>query len=385
MNVRFIITLFSLFLIAGASSPFFAKAQSSLAKDRFNIYGQLRPSITHIDSRNNTDKATSLTQYQVRARLNVNYVINPAIKVQSRFVMKLSTEMDSMDLWAHPYAPTSSGLAPGQTTIDIFNLAWTASEKFYMEFGRMQHAFQLRGLIPKSFDRYHSQNLASTWSDGLWVRWSASKNWHIHSIFQYNHPKGSGAAFTRPLSFKNKQARISYFITIEHAYTQGFWSQRELSATLIPKAINVEGKDKNYFLFSGRLGVNLPLDISWMLVNLASELAYAPNSPEHVQFNLETNTQRNTGALGWQISANFQRILNKNAFSVLYGYADPGMLISPSYRNNSDTWEVRYQHRFTSTISTEIRYRIRHQQFRPENAVVLRLDKDFYARLTIRL
>lgn len=380
-GVLFIIVFLTGFLTTSSDS----NAQSFPLKDSFSVYGQLRPSLTHIDSRNNRGVETSLTQYQIRARMNVDYSFSSQVKLQTRLVMKLSTETNAMEFWTHPYAPSSGGLAAGQTTFDVFNIAWRPSTKLYIEIGRMQHAFQLRGLIPKSFDRYHSQNLASTWSDGLWFRWSAFKHWDVHTIFQYNHPNGSGSAFTGPISFKNDAARLSYFIALENTDTGGFWSQRGISATLIPQSIVINGEDKNYFLFSGRVGVNLPLELSWMRVNIGTELAYAPNSPDYTQFNLEPDTPRASGSIGWQASLNFQRIFEKNALSILYGYAEPGMLIAPSYRNNIDTWEIRYQYRFTSTISTEIRYRIRHQQYKPVNADVLRLDRDFYARLTIRI
>lgn len=382
-SFRLLIAILLTFLILGVCSV--NHAQGFLDKNKFGIYGQLRPSLTHIDSRNNRGEETSLTQYQIRARMNIDYTFSSSVKVQTRLVMKLSTEMESMEFWHHPYAPTSGGLGIGQSTIDVFNVAWRASDKLYIELGRMQHSFQLRGLIPKSFDRYHSQNLASAWSDGLWFRWSAFENWDIHAIFQYNHPKGSGSAFTGPISFKDDAARVSYFLAFESTDNQGFWKQRGLSATLIPQSIVFKGKQKNYFLFSGRLAVNLPFDISWMNISAGTELAYAPNSPDYTQFNLEPDTPREKGAIGWQAALNFERIFEKNAFSILYGYSEPGMLIAPSYRNNIDTWEVRYQYRFTSNISTEIRYRIRHQQYKPVNADVLRLDSDFYARLTIRI
>jgi len=307
------------------------------------------------------------------------------VQFKSRLVLKVSSEMESFEFWHKPYAPARSGLTNGKATFDMFLIDWSVNEKLTLQAGRMQHAFQLRGLIPKSFDRYHSQNLASTWSNGIWVRWSAFRQWDLHLIAQYNHPKGSGSAFSSPLNFENSASRISYFTSIESTDNSGFWRQRAVSATLVPGSINRYGETMDYYLFSTRAGILLPASLSWTDLTLHAELAYAPNVPDDIQFSLQNDNPSNSGALGWQVSLNFEKLFERQALSFLYGYAQPGMLLAPSFRNNTDTWEVRYQFRFSRELSTEIRYRIRNQQYLPDGAAGKRLDRDLYVRLTIRI
>lgn len=383
-NLITIIGLILLFVL-----PCLSIAQSSttgpINADRFSIYGHLRPAFTFIESRSNSNSESSLMQHQVRARLNSDYRITDNVQLNTRLVLRLSSETGTFRFWEHPYAPTSSGLDNGKMAIDLLNIRWDASPVLQITAGRMQHAFQLRGLIAKSFDRYHSQNLASTWSNGIQARWSAFKSWDLHAIIQYNHPKGSGSVYQQPLNFESKSSRFSWFAAVENTQTNGIWNQLGLSASIFPGAITIEGKESAYMLFTARAGIKLPVNLSWMKMSAGTELAFAPNVPEPAQFGLQPDSPLSSNAIGWQVAINFEEIFEKNAFSFLYGYSEPGMLLAPSFRNNSDTWEVRFQHKFTSTISTEIRYRIRNQLYKPEQAIVKRLDKDFYLRLTIRI
>lgn len=354
-------------------------------QDNLRLSGHIRPAFTHIDSRSNSLEWTSQSLFQLRARLNADYNISTSLLFRARLVGKVSSDTNAFEFWYHPYAPSRSGLTNGKATFDMFLIQWDVNDNLTLQAGRMQHAFQLRGLIPKSFDRYHSQNLASTWSNGIWARWSALNNWDVHFIAQYNHPKGSGSAFSSPLNFENPSSRFSYFAALESTDNAGFWRQRGFGATLVPGSITRKGSDSDYFLFSGRAGILLPADFQWTDITLHAELSYAPNVPDNAQFNLHNDTPANGGALGWQASLNFEKLFDRQALSVLYGYAQPGMLLAPSFRNNTDTWEVRYQFRFTDKISTEMRYRIRNQQFLPDGAAGTRLDRDLYIRLTIRM
>ncbi len=354
-------------------------------QDNLRFSGHIRPAFTHIDSRSNSLDWTSQSLFQLRARLNADYRISPSLQFRARLVGKVSSDTNSFEFWYHPYAPSRSGLTNGKATFDMFLLQWDVNNRLSIQAGRMQHAFQLRGLIPKSFDRYHSQNLASTWSNGIWARWSAFDSWDVHFIAQYNHLKGSGSAFSSPLNFENPASRISYFAAFESTDNTGFWRQRGFGVSMVPGSITRNGEDRDYYLFSGRAGILLPADFQWTDITLHAELSYAPIVPDNAQFNLMEDTPANSGALGWQASLNFEKLFERQALSVLYGYAQPGMLLAPSFRNNTDTWEVRYQFRFTSKVSTEVRYRIRNQEFVPDGAASARLDRDLYVRLTIRI
>lgn len=68
----------------------------------------------------------------------------------------------------------------------------------------------------------------------------------------------------------------------------------------------------SYWVVTGRLGVNLPLNISFMKIMIAGEAGYAWNAPSAAQLNLPSDGKRKGGAspaltgprAGWYIEVN---------------------------------------------------------------------------------
>jgi len=362
-----------------------ANAQPGRITDNLSFHGQIRSGYYSIKTKNNAGAMSETHEWRTRARLGLTYKLNQQFSFTARLAGRYSTVQDKFEFWYRPYAASSSGLRLGQTAFDMFHIEWNDGERWLIQAGRMQHGFQLKGLIAKGIDRYHSTNVSITWTDGLWVRYLVHRDWYFHGIIQYNHKKGSTSFYTPPLNFSDANSRFSFFAAIEAKETSGLWYQREVSATLMPAVFtNNDGELNSYWAFTGRLGINVPLDIEFMDMRITGEAGYAPSTPDLSQLGLSTERKKTGDAFAWQASVNFINIFDRHNIGFLYGATEPGWLISPSFRNNTNTFEVRHQFRFTRTLSTELRYRIRNQLYMPLNATVKRKDDDLYARITYR-
>lgn len=353
--------------------------------DTFIIHGQIRTGYYFIETRNNAGAVSGTPELRMRARFGMTYRLSGNLSLSARLAGRYSTVQNKFEFWYQPYAASPGGLRLGQTAFDMFYIEWNDGNRWMVQAGRMQHSFQLKGLIAKGIDRYNSPNVSITCSDGLWMRYLIYRDWYVHGVVQYNHEKGSTAYYTPPMNFGDPNSRFSFFTALEGKETSGLWYQREVSITLIPNVFtNNEGGMSSYWAFTGRLGVNVPLNITFMDVRITGEAGYAPATPDMSQLGLSTEIKKTGDAFAWQASVNILNIFNRHNLGFLYGETDPGWLIAPSFRNNTNTFEVRHQFRFTRSLTSEIRYRIRNQLYMPLDASVKRKDDDLYARITYR-
>ena len=360
-------------------------ARALSGSDKVTLHGQIRTGYYFLKTTTNTGDVRTTPEWRLRARIGLTFRFTERLSFTARLAGRYSTDQDTFEFWPHFYGASPGGLSLGQTAFDTFHFQWTDGDRWMIQAGRMQHAFQLKGVIPKGLDRYHSPNVSIAWADGLWVRHLIHRNWYVHGIVQYNHPRGSTSFYTPPLDFRAAGSRVSFFAAVEGKDTSGLWNQREISVTLMPSSFkNRDGALRSYWAITGRLGINLPLNLSFMTIMIAGEAGYAPNAPSAGQLNLPPDGKRGDGAAAWQASLNFMNILGRQNVGFLYGSTDPGWLIAPSFKNNTNTVEVRHQYRFSRSLSSEVRYRVRNQLHAPLGAAEKRRDADFYARLTYR-
>ncbi len=359
--------------------------QSLLKSDNFTFHGQIRTGYYFIETKNNAGEFSKTPEWRMRARFGFTYRVNEKFSFTSRLAGRYSTEQDKFAFWYHPYGASSGGLRLGQTAFDMFFIEWSDKNRWMVQLGRMQHGFHLRGILAKGIDRYTSSNVSIQWVDGIWLRYLIHPEWYVHIISQYNHRKGTTSYYSSPINFIEPASRFTFFAAVEGKETSGLWNQRELSITLMPSSFrNNNGENTAYWALTGRLGINLPLDISFMNIMIAGEAGYAPATPAFSQLNLSTDVESKDCAVAWQASLNFQDIFKNHNIGFLYGHTDPGWLIAPSFRNNTNTFEVRHQYRFNRKLSSEIRYRIRNQLIMPIDASIKRKDDDLYVRITYR-
>jgi hypothetical protein len=381
LSIKFLLTLVCVYL--ALTIP--VSAQLFPQSDKVRFHGQIRTGYYYIESRNNAGQTTDVSEWRLRARFGITYRMTERLSFTARLAGRYSTEQEEFKLWLHPYGASRSGLQLGQTSFDMFHFQWADGNRVMVQVGRMQHSFYLKGIVGKGLDRYHSSNVSITWADGVWVRYLIHPDWYIHAIAQYNHRKGTTSNFASPLQFTESASRFTWFAAIEGSETSGLWNQRELSLTLMPSTYrDADDNIQSYWALTGRLGINLPVDFSFMDIMVAGEAGYAPTAPALSQFNVSSESGANDDAFAWQVSINFQNIFRQHNLGILYGETDPGWLIAPSFRNNTNTIEVRHQFRFNRSLSTEIRYRIRNQLHTPIDAAVKRKDDDLYARITYR-
>src|SRR5690606_2111929 len=87
------------------------------------------------------------------------------------------------------------------------------------------------------------------------------------------------------------------------------------------------------------------------------------------------------GGLAWQVQASVYDFAPKHNIGVAIGSADAGWLISPDFRPNDRSMEIRYQWQFLKKTSMEARVRERRELEHPAGTRT-RVDRDLYVRVT---
>ena len=114
----------------------------------------------------------------------------------------------------------------------------------------------------------------------------------------------------------------------------------------------------------------------------AGEIGHALNRPDRNVVGL-TGSDEVSGN-SFQTSLNLVDIRPGHSLGTVYGRVQPGWLISNDFRNNDELAELRYQYRHSSDLSIEIRYRWRRELEIPLSAPRERIDRDMYARVTLK-
>ena len=140
------------------------------------------------------------------------------------------------------------------------------------------------------------------------------------------------------------------------------------------------GRLEDYWGVVGRLGAQWPAEPTGMSLVVAGELGYAPET--QTEESALTGDEGDVGGLAWFAEASLMNIRPGHSFGVNYGRLDPGWLLSPQYRPNEETLELRYLWRFSNRGSFEFRVRWRDEidqltgSLRPEETF------DAFARFT---
>jgi len=340
---------------------------------------------TERDARNGSE--SDLTDVRLRLRFALERDLAPGWHFRARLAGRYGDEQDGSRVYLRGYAPTATGTELGDTTVDEFYVEYAPDgADWSLRAGRLQTKFELMGVAAKSLDRNDSPSTDVSWTDGLHWRYRGLPGWQGHVILQHNHRLGPGTTARPPLEFSEDGSRVAVFAGLEATEPSGPLVQRMVAVTWLPDALatfgEASGAREDYVAVTAKLAAAWPAgsgDRRWLF---AGEIGHAPNTPRGSV--VGTGASGSAGGTAWQASANLQDFAPGHHIGLVFGRADAGWLLSPDFRNNDRLAELRYQWKISSTLSMEARVRRREELDVPESALQPRVDRDVYARLTMK-
>ncbi|MEZ5565877.1 MAG: hypothetical protein R3F24_10325 [Gammaproteobacteria bacterium] len=326
----------------------------------------------------------NLDAFNARLRLAFERSLGEGWTARTRAAGRFSTEQRGTDVYLHTYAPTRTGAAFGDITLDEGYLGYQAPEDgLRLRVGRFQTGFTVPGVASKSLDRNDSPNTDVNWTDGIQLDMPVAGGWRGHVIGQYRNARGSGGVAYAPLDFSDSDSRVTLFLGLENRHRLGPITQRMLSLTWMPDSLADRGlaepSRKDYVTVDARTAAEWPLGASGPRLVVGAEVGYAMNTQQSRAAG--TGGTGDVGGLAWQVQASIYDFAPKHNIGVALGQADAGWLISPDYRPNVSLAEIRYQWQFLPRTSMEARLRKRRELEYPADSRA-RVDRDLYVRVT---
>jgi hypothetical protein len=327
---------------------------------------------------------------EARARLRVAFAreVASGLGLRARVAGRYGSEQDEMRAYLRGYAPTRTGAELGDTTLDELHLEYAPDAgRWSLRAGRFQSRFELIGVASKSLDRNDSPNTEVNWTDGVHWRHQAMPGWQAHVVLQNNHRRGSSVVTRAPLDFSASDSRVSVFAGLEASKPAGPWVQRMIGLTWMPDALATDGvanpRRDDYVTLVARTALAWPTGSGEQRWLFGAELGHAPQTPGRAG-PLGMDGAKMPGGNAWQLSATLEHLAPGHHLGLVIGRADAGWLLSPDFRNNDELAEIRYQWRINGALSFEARYRWRSELVVPDSAARSRVDRDAYARVTLK-
>lgn len=349
-------------------------SEALAAPDAVAFGGDLRTGVLGSESRQRDGSRSRDDELRARARAFVQWESTDGWRARARVAGVLSSGQDGLQWRLDRAAPTSSGLAAGQATLDE---AWVQRSvgAWQVRAGRFQSGFNLLGVAGKSLDRNNSSNMSVQWTDGLHVQRRGEGGWRLHAILERNEAAGPSSTRRAPLDLGPSGARHSLFLGLEADRARGPLVQRMLSVSWLPEALPGDGavsQRRDYLAVTARTALAWPVGGEGARWLFGGELGHAPNAP--------------AGASGraWQASITLDQFSPGHAVGLVAGEADAGWLLSTDYRPADRLLELRYQWRLSRAWSIEARLRQRRETAAPASATRRREDTDAYLRLSGR-
>jgi len=328
--------------------------------------------------------ASEQDAFNARLRVALERSLGEHWTVRTRVAGRFSSEQDGSNVYLRGYAPTRTGTAFGDVTLDEAYLGYQApGNGLRLRVGRLQTAFSLPGVASKGLDRNDSPNIEVQWTDGVHLEMPVMGTWRGHVIGQYRNRKGSGGVAYAPLDFSDSDSRSTLFLGLENKERLGAITQRMLSLTWMPDSLADRGlgdaSREDYITIDARVAAEWPLRAGGPRLVTGVEVAYALETPRDAATGTGGNSD--AGGLAWQVLASVYDFAPKHHIGVAVGRADAGWLLSPDYRPNDRSVELRYQWQFLPKTSMEARVRERQELEHPVSTRA-RIDRDLYVRVS---
>lgn len=351
---------------------------------RLSIDGDLRGGYfnTQVDARdgssNDSDNLTT------RLRLGGNYSFSEQWRLRARLAATCSDSHCSPEFDTGATPGNGTNIEDGDVVADEVYLAY-AGQQIDFAAGRLQTRSLARGgVFATAMTRLTSPNVAVNWTDGALLRFRADNGWTSKLIAQYNDDSGSSTLARAPLNFEDDDSRWSGFYSLENTHRWGPVTQRGLDVTWMPSALLVDGdiagRREDYWAVVGRLAAEFELPATAPRLLVAGQLGYAPETPSEEALGLGDSGDSDGWA--WHIDASLMNLRPGHSIGISYGVADPGWLLSVSFRPNEESFTLRYHWRPTPGVQLELQSRWREELERLPGAGQRRETFDYRLRLT---
>ena len=336
------------------------------------------------DRRDGTDDSSSV--WLGRFRIGGSYNIADKFVVGGRIASICSTTECDLGFEVDSTLPNASTVDNGDITFDQLYVHSFRRERFDVAIGRLQTKFVARaGVFAKSLDRNNSNNFNVNWTDGLHGTLHLKKDSVVHVILQNNAADGTSSVRRGPIDFADDDSRITYFLAWESLQRQGPFTQLGLDVTYLPQSLlkdgSRSGRIEDYTGFVGRFATSWLDETSGPRLNIAGELAYAPETPTRAAMGLPGNGD--TDGVAWNVAASVLDFRGNHNIGINYGRTDAGWLLSPQFRENEELIEIRYLWRPSRVRALEIRARLRNELLQLNGTARKQEELDIYVRLTL--
>ncbi|MGH8074315.1 MAG: hypothetical protein ACREO4_09595 [Lysobacter sp.] len=371
-------------LAAAGLATSFSAAAAPADDGAWTFSGDLRGGYFASERTARDGTETDQDAFNARLRLAVERGITENWHVRARLAGRFSSEQDGSNAYLRAWAPTRTGAAFGDTTLDEAYLGYQAPhDGLRLKIGRFQSAFAVPGVASKGLDRNDSPNIDINWTDGVHLDVPVAGDWRGHLIGQYRHRKGSGGVAHAPLDFSDDGSRATLFLGLENKARLGPVTQRMVALTWMPASLADQGlaapSREDYTAIDARIAAEWPLREGGPRFVAGAEVGYALETP--LDAVVGTGGSDDAGGLAWQVQASVYDFAPRHHIGVAIGHAEAGWLLSPDYRPNDRSAEVRYQWQFLPKTSMEARFRERRELKHPDGTRA-RIDRDVYARVT---
>ncbi len=347
---------------------------------RLTLDGDVRGGYFDADVDNRDGSSDHSRDYTLRLRLGGSVGFSERLRLRGRLAATC-TDDDCSPAFENSRTPKAgTNIEDGDVVVDEFHLDYLGNT-LAVALGRLQTRSLTRGgVFTTAMTRLTSANVSVNWTDGAMLRYQAENGWTSKIIAQYNDEDGSSTLARRPLDFEDDDSRWSGFYSLESLQRWGPITQRAVDISWMPSALLEDGDTEDYWNIVGRLAAEWPLAEGNSTLILAGQLGYAPETP--AESTVGVGTSGDTDGWAGHVDASWMNFLPGHSLGVSYGLADPGWLLSVSFRPNEDNLTLRYHWRPMPGAQLEIQGRWREERDQLVGSLRKRDTFDYRVRLT---
>jgi len=351
--------------------PMAGQSLAQAAAPTWTLGGDLRVAFVASEQVNGAGVRTDDQALRSRLRVALSGKPSDTFSVGLRVAGRHGSDQDGSDAYLDWTAPTRTGTALGDTTLDEAWLQWSpAGRRWTLRLGRFQHTAPLATLTGKSIGQNDSPNLDVNWTDGVRLQRTLATGATVTALVRYMDPDGPGSVYRAPLDFSPGGARVAGFLGWESRKALGPLVQRSVGVDLLPEALPDGSGSQGYTQLSTRAVAAWPLGAGGARWLLGGELSYATPSPS------------GDSRLAWQLEADLESASKRHMAGIVLGRVPAGFLLSSDFRDNDRLAEFRYRWRVHKQWDIAARWRWREQITPPTAGNRPRVDRDMYVNAT---
>jgi hypothetical protein len=374
--------------LAFALVPASASAQAAAPPDReqWKTSGDLRGGYFMVDSTDRDGVGSRSEAVNARLRVALERGFGERWQLRTRIAGRFGSDQDGTRAYLRGYAPTRTGTAFGDVTLDEAYLRYaTPGDGLRVRIGRFQNQFALPGVASKGLVRNDSPNIDVNWTDGVHLDMPVAGGWRAHLVAEHRHHRGSGGVARAPLDFSDSASRVSLFAAMQNDRRWGPVDLRVLSLGWMPSSLASAGlaaaPREDYLTAHGIVSATWPLREDGLRLVAGLEAGYAFDTPPGSVTG--TGQPGASDGLAWQAAASLYDIAPGHHLGLAVGRVGAGWLVSPDFRGNDALVELRHQWRLSRDTSIESRIRERRELEHPAGTRA-RVDHDLYVRVSHR-